>query len=261
MSEAAQAPNGEHLARVKSALIAEAAGRAATRIEGLDGLFAVVDERWPVSHDNNKVVVTQPVAPETVLAFADDSLGGAGVAHRQVLAFEGGDEVAPVAREAGYTVETLVVMTLDPDFDQAPRPDVDVREIDEDALSGVLVETWSAGNPEMSEETVRQLVARRVAFDAPVTAFAAFAEGRPVAHLDLRRRDGVAEIDNVGTLPDHRNHGYARALVLHAIARARSQGDDLIFLLADAEDWPRELYAKLGFGVIGEIHELHRPIP
>jgi ribosomal protein S18 acetylase RimI-like enzyme len=113
----------------------------------------------------------------------------------------------------------------------------------------------------MSEETVRQLVARRAAFDAPVTAFAAFAEGRPVAHLDLRRRDGVAEIDNVGTLPDHRNHGYARALVLHAIARARSQGDDLIFLLADAEDWPRELYAKLGFGVIGEIHELHRPVP
>jgi hypothetical protein len=49
--------------------------------------------------------------------------------------------------------------------------------------------------------------------------------------------------------------------VLHAIARARSQGDDLIFLLADAEDWPRELYAKLGFGVIGEIHELHRPVP
>ena len=195
-----------------------------------------------------------------MLEFAEVALGGAGVAHRQVIAFEGGADVAPAAAAAGYTVETLVVMTLDPAVEQTPRPDVDVREIDEDALSGLLVETWVAGSPEMTEETVRQLVARRAAFDAPVIAFAAFAEGRPVAHLDLRRRDGVAEIDNVGTLPDHRNHGYARALVLHAIARARSQGDDLIFLLAAAEDWPRELYAKLGFGVIGEIHELHRPV-
>jgi len=46
------------------------------------------------------------------------------------VAFEGGSEVAPAARAAGYTVETLVVMTLDPDVDQPPRPDVDVREID-----------------------------------------------------------------------------------------------------------------------------------
>ena len=67
VSEAPTQPHDEHLARVKSALIAEAAGRAGTRIEGLGRLFAVVDERWPGSHDNNKVVVTQPVAPETLL--------------------------------------------------------------------------------------------------------------------------------------------------------------------------------------------------
>jgi hypothetical protein len=49
-------------------------------------------------------------------------------------------------------------------------------------------------------------------------------------------------------------------LVLTAVARARAQDADLVFLLADAEDWPRELYARLGFETVGTIYELHRSL-
>jgi predicted GNAT family acetyltransferase len=124
----------------------------------------------------------------------------------------------------------------------------------------VVRTTWEVGDPDMSRDTVAQLVARRDAYAAPVTSFAAYADEVAVAHADLRSWDGIAEIDSVVTLPDYRNRGYARALVLTAVARARAQHADLVFLLADAEDWPRELYARLGFETVGTIYELHRSL-
>jgi hypothetical protein len=39
--------------------------------------------------------------------------------------------------------------------------------------------------------------------------------------------------------------------VLHAAAQARANGSDLVFLVADADDWPRRLYERFGFDTIG----------
>jgi hypothetical protein len=41
--------------------------------------------------------------------------------------------------------------------------------------------------------------------------------------------------------------------VLRAAAEARSSGADLVFLVADADDWPKELYGRLGFDTIGRL--------
>jgi ribosomal protein S18 acetylase RimI-like enzyme len=52
-------------------------------------------------------------------------------------------------------------------------------------------------------------------------------------------------------LEAYRGRGLARALVVHAAAGSRAAGNDLTFLVADADDWPQRLYERLGFETIG----------
>ena len=44
-----------------------------------------------------------------------------------------------------------------------------------------------------------------------------------------------------------------------ALEESRAAGHDLTFLIADRDDWPKQLYAKLGFDEIGRIWEFIRP--
>ena len=41
------------------------------------------------------------------------------------------------------------------------------------------------------------------------------------------------------------------AVVLRAVEEALGTGHDFVFLVADAEDWPKELYVRLGFAPLG----------
>ena len=63
----------------------------------------------------------------------------------------------------------------------------------------------------------------------------------------------TAQIEDVGTLGGYRGRGLARAVVLRALAEAGAAGCDLVFLEADEDDWPKELYRRLGFEPIGRI--------
>ena len=47
----------------------------------------------------------------------------------------------------------------------------------------------------------------------------------------------------------YRGRGLGRAIVQHALEEAR-RDHDVVFLDALADDWPRRLYAKLGFGAV-----------
>jgi ribosomal protein S18 acetylase RimI-like enzyme len=262
VSEVTAAAAVDPKSRAVEALAAEANDRAGRRIDGPNGLFAVVDDRWPRSHDSNKVVARWAVEPDVLLAFTEASLGGAGVPHRQVVVLADGARAAAAARAVGYTVARVLIMVLPGDTDlAAPDPAIDVRAVEEATVRPLLEQTWQAGAPELEIETVRQLVGRRDTYAGSVTPFVAYADGVPVAHADLRVRGSVAEIDTVGTLPEHRNRGYARALVRCAARQARASGADVVFLQADADDWPRDLYARLGFVTVGTTYELHRSAP
>ena len=61
------------------------------------------------------------------------------------------------------------------------------------------------------------------------------------------------------TLPDYRRRGLARSLVLHAVAESHAAGNDLTFLVADANDWPQRLYEKLGFETVGRYARFLKP--
>ena len=71
--------------------------------------------------------------------------------------------------------------------------------------------------------------------------------------------DGVlGQIEDVQTLIAHRRRGHGEAVVRAAMAASRAAGHDLTFLWADAEDFPRRMYQRLGFVVVGRRWRIRR---
>lgn len=58
-------------------------------------------------------------------------------------------------------------------------------------------------------------------------------------------------LEDVATLAAHRNRGLARAVVLRAVEEAQMAGADLVFLVADENDWPKGLHRRLRFDPAG----------
>ena len=48
-------------------------------------------------------------------------------------------------------------------------------------------------------------------------------------------------------------------VVRAAIAAARERGDDLVMIMADADDWPQRLYERLGFQTVDSVPERFTP--
>jgi ribosomal protein S18 acetylase RimI-like enzyme len=183
----------------------------------------------------------------------------AGLTHRKVSVDDDlGAALAPELRRLGWKVEELLVM---PHAGSAPRVDTsEVEEVDPSELEPA----WAEGirsSPEISgEEEVRQLVAaqhrRRLAVD--VRYFAARIEGELAGYCELFSGGRTGQIESVMTLERFRGQGVAKAVVSKALAESREK-HDFTFLLADAGDWPKELYRKLGFEAMGSVWNFLRP--
>jgi GNAT superfamily N-acetyltransferase len=72
---------------------------------------------------------------------------------------------------------------------------------------------------------------------------------------------GIGLIDEVGTLTAARGRGFARAVVWAAVQAAREWGCDEVVIPADADDWPRQLYERMGFDPIGTQVSFVLPAP
>jgi predicted GNAT family acetyltransferase len=99
------------------------------------------------------------------------------------------------------------------------------------------------------DNTIQQLVeaqlARRNAVD--VRYFAARAEDRIAAYCELFSAEGIGQVESVMCLEKYRGRGLGKAVTARAAAESVAAGHDLTFLVADADDWPKELYRRLGF--------------
>jgi ribosomal protein S18 acetylase RimI-like enzyme len=106
------------------------------------------------------------------------------------------------------------------------------------------------------EATLDQLLEmdRRFGDAAGDRWFVAPGDGEPAAACRLLAGDGIAQVEDVGTLEPARERGLAQSIVLAALAAARALDPELIFLSADAADWPQLIYEKLGFETVGELH-------
>jgi len=188
------------------------------------------------------------VSAAEIVEELEPTFTAAGLAHRSVSIDDGlGGEVASQFARLGWQVEELLVMPHD-----GPTPDVDISAVTEVGWRD-LEPYWAAGmrsSPEITDEDeVRQLVAgqvrRQVAVD--VRYFAARQDGEITSYCELFSDGKTGQIESVMTLEPFRNRGFAKAVVVRALAESRSAGNDLTFLMAEAADWPKELYRKLGF--------------
>jgi GNAT superfamily N-acetyltransferase len=204
---------------------------------------------------------------DEVVEIAEEALGGAGFAHRTVCALDEADgkrladavEAEP-ARWPGWEVERTRFMVWDGSAPESPgAPEVRLGEIEGLRRALIEEETVPAGVPE-PEATVDQLfeLNRRLGAAAGDRWFVAPATGEPLSACQFLRQGGVAQVEDVGTRTDARERGYAKAIVLAAVAAAQAAGDTTIFLTADAADWPQLMYAKLGFEAVGDLTVLRR---
>jgi len=192
---------------------------------------------------------------------ADRLQGETGLAHRRVVVpgERNAERLAPRLQALGWTAERLLTMVAGETPE--PRRAVAVEEVAFERLLGLRAELAREGPGGRSPAVVEQLLtaAARHARAGSARHFAVLDEGRPVAAADLYSDGRTAQVEDVATLTTHRGRGYASAIVLRAVEAARETGNDLVFLLADADDWPQELYRRLGFEPIGDTHTFTRP--
>ena len=216
---------------------------------------AVFDDQVPKRLDSNFLHVQREAEPELVLAEARRL-------NRRMIHIEDstvGERLAPFFAERRWLVRRHVVMAQR----REPERNGDlslVEEVEEQTLRParyrvVTGQPW--GTPEVMEQlfAAKQLLAKRIR----TRFFALKVDGEVASYTDLYQDGADAQVEDVGTVHEHRCRGYASTVVLAAIAVARQEGAEFVFLVADREDWPKELYRRLGFDELGYFVKLIAP--
>lgn len=224
---------------------------------------AYLDERFPLRWDSNLLWAEGPLERAHATDLSDECervLGGLGMTHRNLLFDheDAGRRFAPGLVGRGYAWDRFVTMVhrREPD-----RPgDAPVEEVDVDTYIPIVRDALRPEPYATSEEVVRQLSEhRRVLAEVGARFFVAFPDGVPASRCELYPGGDVAQIEDVGTVEAFRNRGLSRAVVLRAVAEARANGAETVFLEADEDDWPKDLYGRLGFDVLGRWSAFHQP--
>ncbi|HEU6444116.1 MAG TPA: GNAT family N-acetyltransferase [Gaiellaceae bacterium] len=218
----------------------------------------VLEPSLPLRHDSNYLLVERlPIGASAaeVAAEADRILGGAGLTHRAVFTFEEelGRKLEPQFRELGWNVRRHIWMAQlrEPErsSDLSAVQEVGEADLRRGRTEEILRYPW--GTPQVAQQLMD---AKLVLAERAITRFfGVLVDGEVVSWTDLYLAQGVGQVEDVATKEEHRGKGYASAVVLRAVQEARDAGADLVFLVADEEDWPKELYGKLGFDVVGRL--------
>lgn len=211
--------------------------------------------RFPNYWDFNLVRVEDDpgMSADELIAVADEALEG--LAHRR-LDFDligPADELRAAFEGAGWQATRLVWM--EHESPPPPGPPIDVETVPYDAAQDLRV-TWHREDFPGIETSDFQRQAKEVALSREVQVLAAREDGEAVAFAQLQRGDGIAEITHVYVHPDRRGSGLGTAVTCAAIEAA---GDvDHLLIVADDEDRPKQLYARLGFAPVWTTMELTR---
>jgi ribosomal protein S18 acetylase RimI-like enzyme len=260
--------DAEALARA-IAFARAADARAAERTEPHQWGVALHDAAHPHTYVLNTLAIDRPLDAGTgagAVAAELDRLY-AGLGHRRVVVDDDatGARIADGLRERGYSASAELVMVLDRAGDDdsegsragegdraGPSPRPSARECTEAELRAVE-------RAFMLEEGREQDIADEV-LDARSTVcasrpgtrfFVAAHEGRDVASATLYSDGAIAQIEDVGVLADARGHGLGRAVVAAARDAAVAAPHELVFIVGVEDDWPKDLYARMGFRPVG----------
>lgn len=231
--------------------------------------WVVRSRALPLVYSLNRLQVRVDADPEQVVALADLHLGDLPYRHveiddeRAAAAFEH----ALVTPASEWKVDREVFMVLAeaparaapaaPAAPSKPPVRLGAEEAEE------LMRRWHLEeNLETAPGVLEQLSAyNRLEGALWSEVVLGFRDGvRPVALTKSRSHEGVGWVEDVYTVPEARRRGYARALVGTAVGLALAAGHQPTFIIADDNDWPKHLYAELGFQPVGCTWSFHRDV-
>lgn len=230
--------------------------RTSTRTLPLPWGTAYFHDDFPLRYDANMAIVDRPLAgasADELAAALDEAYDG--FRHREVefASVADADSVAMGMAGHDYATEHMVVMALRREPDRAPDlagvEEIGLDEIRPFTAEVTLREPWGVA-PGIAE-TMAEF--RRVLVDGVgARFFAQRLDGRIAGSCELYLEGDIAQIEDVNTLEEFRGRGVARNVVLRAAEEAATSGATFVFLFADEQDWPRHLYARLGFDEVGQ---------
>ena len=236
--------------------------RLSTRVERFEHGVAYLDEEFRERYYSNLLVVDgepEPVPADALLGQADRILGEAGCEHRLVVVHEDrlGERLRPAFEDRGYVAGRSVAMVHRRGPDRLGELAVEeLRFVDAEAL---IYEMYRA-EPDLSEATAARLTEQHEKFERVIGArfFGARVDGQLAGNCELYV-DGIdAQVEHVGTLERFRGRGVARGVVLRAVEAATQAGARHIFIVSEEDDWPKDLYWRLGFDPVGRTWEFRR---
>ena len=216
---------------------------------------AVFDDALPLRHDSNYLLVEADDVDADELA--DDALR----LDRPAILFpdaQTGEGLASDFARRGWFVHRGLVMVRRREPERAIDTSI-VAEADEATLRAprraqLADEPWAT--PDLVEQRLDAKLA--IARSLEVRFFAVNVDDQAVSWTDLYLDRETAQVEDVATLPEHRGCGYATAVVTRAVEEAQRASCDFVFLVTDADDWPQELYRRLGFDDVGRYVKFFR---
>lgn len=200
--------------------------------------------QYPTYYDYNVIWVEGDPAlnADELIAIADEKLDG--YEHRR-LDFESSDAAAKVRGDleaAGWLTTKLVWM-----LHIEPLPPDSAAEVEEVAYDEILPMRHAWHDEDFPDVDGRTYIeySREVAMTRDVRVIASREGDELVGFAQLERLEGVAEITQVYVSPEHRGNGRGTAITSAAVDAAGDEGD--LWIVADDEDRPKELYGRLGF--------------
>jgi GNAT superfamily N-acetyltransferase len=236
-----------------------------TRVQPFAFGTAYFDEDVPERYISNFLLVdalAPDVTAETLVDSADRILGGAGYRHRRVVITDDatGVRMQPSLLAAGYLAEPSVQMVLR----RAPdRPPVIAVEECSFAASRALTEEIYRREGQVPADLIPRFVDQHESWERAIGArrFVARIDGVLAGQCELYLDGLDAQVEFVDTLEEFRGRGVARSVVLGAVAVARDVGAERIFIMGDDDDWPKELYQRLGFDPMARRWDFTRRSP
>jgi ribosomal protein S18 acetylase RimI-like enzyme len=225
--------------------------QVSTRVEPFEWGTAFLDDNLPQRYYSNFLRTETDlidVSADDLIAAADQILGDDRYEHRLVIVRDeaAAERLAHGFADAGFTREPEVVQLLRREPDRPGTIDVDIVSF---AEARELILQTHLEDEELPDAIAAPFTDARAKYETAIGAqfFVAHVDGEQAGLCELYIDGEDAQVEDVGTILRFRNRGVARSVVLAACEAARAAGATRIWILADDEDWPKQLYERLGF--------------
>jgi ribosomal protein S18 acetylase RimI-like enzyme len=232
---------------------------AAGRVERFESGAAVYSDDLPRVYDANVIRVERGLgrmSADDLESLAEQLQGELG--HRKLM-LPGGEAADALAAELGrrgWSSTRTVVMEYAGPRERDPILAARAEQVDPRAVYGARMAALTGRSTDVQRQVADYT--QRMGEAANGRVFASFVDGEVAAFCALLEGDGLGEIDEVTTLERFRGRGLGTAVVEAALAASFAAGHDLTFLVAAADDWPLDWYARMGFEAIGTRWEIYR---